>query len=116
MPKNFSRLRKDDNNSAIPSGLSIQTKDDTGTPQTSPLSVVVYSSAVTTLAIPSNAAEMVLYPSDNDLRVSEEATVNANYYVQPQGVVQAYGVAGMDTIYVGGDSDTVTLSFYFILV
>lgn len=114
MAKNFAFLRRDDNNVPIMTGTHIQCFDATaGTPQESPLSVTNLS--VTTLAIPENAAEIVFTPS-GAMRVSEAATMATGYFVQAASVTQAWGVAGMDNIYIQGDAGVITLQFYFVLV
>jgi hypothetical protein len=111
MAKDFAFLKRDDNRVPIQTGTHIQTFDATATPQNSPLAFD--ATTFTTIAIPSNAAEVVFAPSVA-LRVSEVAG-GATYFVQPIQT-QAYGVAGMDTIYIRGNAAIGTLNFYFVLV
>lgn len=112
MPKDFERLNRDDNKVPIMTGVGIATQDATGTPQKSPLA---FTTGVTTIEVPTNAAEIVLKPSVA-LRISEEATVSDRYFVIGAGTTMAIGVADTDTIYVAGDSASGTLNFYFVTV
>ena len=113
MAKDFQNLRRDDNQVPIMTGTHIQTYDATGTPQESPLTFS--NLAVTTIVIPTNAAEVVFLPSVAT-RVSEAATMSTGYFVQAASTAQAYGVAGMDNIYIQGDAASGILQFYFVLV
>lgn len=111
MPKNFGSLKKDGNNQTIQAGISFQTYDASTSPKTSPLS---YSNTVITLAIPTNAVEVVFSPS-TALRVGE-AVAMTQYYTQAANTVEAYGVADMSNIYIVRDSADGTLNFRFIIV
>ncbi len=112
--KNFDFLKRDDNQVPIQTGTHIQCFDaTTGTPQESPL--VITDAAIVDIVIPSNAAEVIFSPSV-DMRVSEDADMSSGYFVQGASVTQAYGVAGMDNIYVRGSAATGILQFYFVLV
>src|SRR5690349_7150145 len=114
MAKDFSRLKRDDNQVPLMTGTHIQCFDETsGTALKSPLTYT--NLAITDLVIPSNAAEVVLLPSVAT-RVSEDADMSSGYYVQPASTIQAYGVAGMDHIYLLGDAASGVLQFYFVLV
>lgn len=115
MAKTFGSLARDDNRVPIMTGDGFQTQDATGTPQTSPLTVPAQSSSITTITIPTSAAEMVMV-SDVNLRISEESTVADRYFVLPAAYVLAVSVANRDVIYLAGDSAEATVSFYFVLV
>lgn len=109
--KNFGSLKIDENNRTIMSGSGISTVDVSGTPKTSPLS---YSSTTLTIAIPTNAAEMVLTPS-TALRIGENSAMS-RYYVIPASTTIAIPVADTDNIYIVRDSADGTLSFFFVTV
>ena len=113
MAKNFQTFKRDDNQVPIMTGTHIQCFDATGTPQESPLTVS--NVAISTIAIPVNAAEVVFNPSVA-LRVSEDADMDTGYFVQTAAATQAYGVAGMDNIYIRGDAASAVVQFYFVLV
>lgn len=111
MAKDFLRLQRDDNQVPMQAGIAFRTFDATGSAKNSPLA---YSSVEIAIAIPTNAAEMILRPS-TDLRVYE-VTSSTSYYVIPAGVTHALGVAGMDTIFIVRDASDGTLNFYFLTV
>jgi len=111
MAKDYGTLHRDDNQVEIPTGTSIQTFDATASSQDSPLAV---SNSVITIAIPTNAAEIVFKPSAA-MRVSEVVGMGT-YFVVAADVTHAFGVARMDNIYVIRDSGDLTLNFYFVLV
>lgn len=113
MPKDYSALARDDDNKPITTGTSFSTVDASGTPKSSPLSVPSQPT-VTTITFPSNSAEIVFMP-DNALRVSENANMTS-FVKMGANNVQVFPSSRQDTIYVAGDSGTVTLSFYFINV
>lgn len=109
--KNLGSLKIDDNNRTVMSGNAFLTADISGTPKTSPLS---YSNTVITIAIPTNAVEVVFTPS-TALRVGESVAMT-QYYTQAASTVEAYGVADMSNIYIVRDSADGTLNFRFITV
>lgn len=102
-------LRRDASQAVITTSAGIVTQDATPSPQKSPLAI---TTTVTTLTLPSNAAEVVL-KSDVAIRVSEEATAADHYWLQSAGVPTAYGMANTSTLYVRTDSGSGTLYFYF---
>ena len=111
MAKDYDTLARDDNRVPIMTGSGFETQDATGTPQTSPLS---YSSSVITIAIPENAAEVVLLPS-TALRVSDIVGMT-RYFTIPADTALALGISKMDNLYIVRDSADGTLNFYFITV
>lgn len=111
MPKDYLSMPKDDNSISIPTGTGFLTQDATATPKTSPLA---YSNSVITIAIPSNAAEVVFLPS-TALRVSNIVGMTT-YYTQPASTEHVYCVSRMDSIYIVRDSADGTLNFYFVTV
>lgn len=113
MAKNYESFLTDDNNRVIPTGTSFSTADATATPNKSPLSVPAQPT-VTTITFPSKSAELVLMP-DGALRVSELSNMT-QYVKMSANNVQVFPSSRQETIYVAGDSGTVTLSFYFINV
>ena len=86
------------------------------TPQTSPLA---YSNTTITIAIPTNAAEIHMRPS-TDMRVSSTDNTDPSsggpYFVIPGGVMQPFGVSGIDNIYIVRDTADGTLNFFFVTV
>lgn len=110
MAKAFGNTAKDASRIAIQAGKSFVTKDVTGTPKTSPLTV---SSSVITIAIPTNAYQMQLYAISADVRISEESTAAANYFVLKATVNMTIDVANMDTLYLLRDA-AVDATLYFL--
>ncbi len=111
MAKDFASFKRDDNFVAIQTGTHFRTNDATGVPQQSPIAI---DTNVTTIQIPSDAAEVVFLFSVAT-KVSE-ALAMPGYYTQPANIVQAYGVAGMDTMYIAAAAGTGTANFYFVQV
>ena len=111
MPKNFASLQRDDNNQVIPAGGNIATQDATGTPQTSPLAI---TTGVTTIAVPENAAEIVMTAAEA-FRVSEIVSM-ARYFTAASNVIMAFPVSRTDNIYVRADSTGTSLHFFFLTV
>lgn len=112
MAKSYSNLKRDASNEPLMTGTTLLFQDATGTPQTSPLSVPDQSSSVTTITIPTNAAEMEIL-SNVALRVGSLAALTSNYYVVPANTPKVFMVSGTDTIYIAGDSATATVQFHF---
>ena len=97
------------------------TEDATGTPQTSPLSVVIYSNTITTLVVPAAAVVLRLYASAA-LRISEQASL-ARYFLVPASILVEWpcmtpqaGLVTTGNLYIGGDAATVTLQFAFLCI
>jgi hypothetical protein len=113
MAKDYNFFKRDDNRVTIPTGTGFETQDATGTPQKSPLTV---SSSVITIAIPTDAAEMVV-SVDQDCRLSEEATAADRYYVIKANTAEVIGCSNIDTLYLLRNAATdVALNFRFVLV
>lgn len=104
-------LFRDGSTASIQIGSTFQTSDNTGTPQISPLS---YTTGVTTLIMPDNAAEVILAPS-TDLRVSEISSMS-QYYVIPAGQAEVIGVGKQQIVYVKADSSSGNLNFRITLI
>ena len=91
---------------------TIQTHDATTVVQNSPL---VYTSGATlAIAVPTDAAEMVI-KSSTDLRISEDSAM-ASYYVHDGGSEKVIPVGDASYLYIKGDSADGTLQFYFHIV
>lgn len=110
--KNFLRFQRDDNMVPVQTGGSILTADISASPKVSPLSVT--NASVTTIAVPTNAAEIVVLGSAA-FRIGESVALS-QYFTVPASTVMAFGVADMDSIFVQGDAGVITLNFYFITV
>jgi hypothetical protein len=111
MAKNFASLAVEDNNTRLQTGCGIQTSDATASPQNSPLTI---TTGVTTIAVPTNAAEMVV-KCDVAIRISEVAAMTT-YFTLPASTVLAVPLARTDSIYIRGDAAGGTLQFYFVTV
>lgn len=111
MAKNYGFFKTDDNYKVIHTATGFTTQDATGTPQTSPLA---FSSSEITIEIPTNAAEIVLFPTQ-DLRVSE-VTGMARYDVVAKDTKEVFAVANLDQIYIKRDSTDGNLRFRFLTV
>jgi len=109
--KEDGNLPEDLNLRPIQIGGSFVTQDDTGTPQTSPLS---YSSAVITIAVPTNALEFIVNPS-TDMRISDIVGM-ARYDVIAANTKEAISVAEMDNVYIIRDSADGTVNFRFTMI
>lgn len=112
MPKNFGTLATDDNNEKLQSGRSFTSSDATDTPQTSPLAILTASA--TTIAVPENAAEMVVW-CDQDVNISTTSGLT-DYFTIPALVIIAMPVSNVDNVYVQGDSADGTLNFFFLTI
>lgn len=110
-PNAFSNLPRDASSQVVQVSNGILTQDSTASPQTSPFA---YTTAVTTLVVPSNAVELVLVPS-TALNLSEIVSM-ARYFVIGANTVQAIGCAGMTNVYVAASVTNGTLNFYFVTV
>jgi hypothetical protein len=111
MPKSFGSFALDSNSRPIESPTGISTQDATGSPQVSPLAI---TTGVTTIAVPTNAVEMVV-TSSVVLRVSELLAMT-RYFTIAANQTQVIPLARTDLLYVRGDSSAGTLSFNFNLI
>jgi hypothetical protein len=110
LASNFSGLRVDGNRVAMTGTLGnyIQTRDATGTPLNSPLSV----SSAATIAIPKAAAQITI-SSSGTCTVSEDSTSTASFAL-PANTIWTFDCANMTNLYLTGSS--ITVNFYFTMV
>ena len=111
MAKVFSNLPTDGGGRPIQTGNAFVLADITGTPKTSPLAI---DTNVTTIAVPTNALEMVL-SCDVAIRIGTAVAVTT-YFTLGASTVLAIPVGTMDNIYIRTGSGSGTLQFYFITV
>lgn len=111
MAKDFFALSKDDNQVSLQTGTGFSCTDVTGTPQVSPLTI---TTATTNLAIPSNAAEVIL-SAPADIKVSPTSGFTT-YFTVIASTAMSFPVSRVDNIYVQAASGSTALSFAFILV
>ncbi len=109
-------LPRGPNGEPIQVASSIQTQDDTGTPEISPKTVT--NGAVITLIVPDNAVVCNLTAFDNDLRFGDNATLDGTgdgkgYNIIPSGSSRPVACAGMAKVYLLGDTATVVTGFDF---
>ena len=106
---NFSGLQNDGNRNAMTGvlGNRMNTRDNTGTPQNSPLTV----NTTATLVVPGNAAQVTLCSATNAVQVSEDSTQTA-YFSLPAGVPWTFDCANQANVYLKTGSSTV-VSFYY---
>lgn len=111
-PNNFAGVKTDGNRVAMmgPTGNIIQTIDNTGTPNVSPLTV----NTTATLAVPPGAVSCTITSVTNAIRISEDSTSSA-YFALPAAQVLTFDCADMANIYLSAASSTV-VSFLFKIV
>lgn len=96
-------------------GAGPQTQDASGTPVVSP--ATVSNTAVTTLNIPQNAAQLYVIAATNTVNISEaDATVATNYFTIPTGAMIEIDVTRCAVLYLKANTGASTLSFYFNVV
>ncbi|OQY38547.1 MAG: hypothetical protein B6226_03510 [Candidatus Cloacimonetes bacterium 4572_65] len=100
-------------NGQIQIGSKFQTSD--GTTPTANDSPFTYTTATSTIVVPTNAFEIILAPS-SDLRVSESSDVST-YDLIESGTKESLGVAGLtdSKLYIKGDTAGGTLYFRFTM-
>jgi hypothetical protein len=108
MAKNYGSFAKDKNQVVIDIGTKFTTSDATSSPQNSPLAI---TTAVTTIAVPTDAAEMVIMGTVA-LRVSEIVGMTTYDFI-PANQREVIPVARMDNVYIKADSTTGSLNFRF---
>lgn len=111
--KSLGRLARDSNRKELQAGTGISTQDATTVPITSPYTYLGVGN-ITTINIPTNAAEFIIKPS-TDLRISELNTMARSYTVSA-GATHAFSVAGMNLIYIDAVAAGGVLNFYFLTV
>lgn len=107
VPSNFGGLVNDGNRNAMQFGGVLLTRDATGTPQNSPLTV----NTTATLIVPQNAVQVTLVSVTNAVQVSEDSTQTA-YFSLPAGVPWTFDCARMANVYLKTSGSTV-VSFVF---
>lgn len=108
----YSGLRTDGNRVALTGlvGNWLQTIDNTGTPNTSPLTV----NTTATLAVPTQAAQCTIVSTTNAVQISEDSTMTA-YFTLPAGVPWTFDCANMTNVYLKTGSSTV-VNFLFNMI
>ncbi len=108
----FGGLVNDGNRNALTGAVGSQmyTQDATGTPVTSPVTV----NTTKTLVVPSNAVQITVRSTTNDVQVSEDSTQTA-YFTVPHDTLQTFDCARMANIYLKTGGSTV-VNFFFNLV
>lgn len=92
-------------------GHNIKTRDITGTPITSPVTITAGSTK--TLLIPENAAEIVIN-CDDDVMVSEHSDFSS-YYRIPAGIPENIGIVRRDNLYLKNTSgSSIVVYFRFV--
>lgn len=107
---NDKALLKDKNNNLLHVSRGIQTCDGNSSPKSSPLSVG--SGAATELQFPTQAAELVILDTDGALQISEDSSMT-RYAVLPANSSVPLQASAGGSLYLKGDSGTVTVQFYF---
>lgn len=109
---NYGGMVNDANRNTMLIGAGPSTVDISGTPVVSP--ATVSNSAVTTLTIPVNAAQVNFLATTNTVNVSEsDSTVAANYFTVPTGVQITVDIARCAVLYLKANTGSSTLSFWF---
>ena len=111
-PSNFGGLVNDGNRNAMTGavGGSFVTRDATGTPITSPVTV----NTTATLVVPQNAVSVAIRSATNDVQVSEDST-QSTFFTLPHDTVWEFDCARQQDIYLKTGSSTV-VSFLFKIV
>ena len=108
---NDKALLKDKNNNLLHISRGILTCDgNTSSPKVSPLSVG--SGSATELQFPSQAVELVILDVDGALQISEDSSMS-RYAVMPANSGLTLQASTGGSVYLKGDSGTVTVQFYF---
>lgn len=111
MPKSYENLARDGSQAVLQTGTGIVTVDISGTPKASPLAL---TTATSTIAVPLNCAEMVIYCT-TAVRISEDSTMT-RYFIVPASTSWVIPLGKTDTFYLAADSGTPSLFFYFVKV
>lgn len=109
--KSPNNLFREGSHQPVQIGNSFQTSDATSTPQVSPLA---FTNATITIAVPDNAVELILNPSQ-DLRISELSSMS-NYDIVAKSSKESIPVAGMSSVYITRDSSNGTVNFRFTII
>lgn len=96
-------------------GAGPQTADGTATPLTSPLTVS--NTAVTTLIVPDNAAQVTLIAATNTINISEaDSSVASKYFTIPVNTPVTLDVARTHELYLEANTGAATVSFWFNVI
>ncbi len=96
-------------------GSGPQTADNSSTPLTSPLTVL--DTAVTTLNVPQDAAQLNIITITNTLNISEaDSTVATKYFTVPTGTLVTIDVARCSKLYLEANTGSATVSFWFNMI
>lgn len=108
-PGSFAGLKTDGNHVAMTGAVGniILTRDITGTPVTSPVTV----NTTQTLTVPLNAVSCTIMSVTNAIQISEDST-QATYFSLPAGIPLTVDCADMKELYLKSGSSTV-VSFMF---
>jgi len=95
-PNNFGGLRNDGNRVAMTGALgnAFQTRDATGTPVISPVTVATTQ----TLVVPTGAVRFTVVSTTNAVQISEDSTFSTIFTV-PAGQIYTIDCANMTNIY-----------------
>lgn len=109
VPGSFAGLKTDGNHVAMTgaTGNIILTRDNTGTPVVSPVTV----NTTQTLTVPPNAVSCTVISVTNAVQISEDST-QAAFFSLPAGIPFTFDCADMKEIYLKTGSSTV-VSFLF---
>jgi hypothetical protein len=95
-------------------GNGPMTSDATGTPVTSPASVL--TSGVTTLLTPESAVQITICPLTNPVRVCEVSTSMSTYFQIPAGVPVTIDVSNCAALYLEAITGTSVVSFFYTMI
>lgn len=111
-PNNFGGLRSDGNRVSMTGALgnTFQTRDATGTPLVSPLTVATTQ----TLVVPVNAVRFTIVSTTNAISISEDSTFSTLFTI-PASTIYTIDCANMTNIYLSAALSTV-VSFNFATV
>lgn len=108
----FGALVNDANRNAMTGALGnvMNTRDATGTPQNSPITV----NTTATLVVPNNAVACTIVSTTNPVQVSEDSTQTASFSL-PAAIPWTFDCSRMTNIYLKTSGSTV-VNFYFTIV
>jgi len=106
-PSFTNNLPRDASTSPIQVGGSFKTQDK----QSNWVSPTSLSGGIDVFEVPDNAAEFIVFPSSNDMQISELSDMSSSDLVS-KGSKEVYACAGMPFVYVQGISGD-TLYFRF---
>ena len=96
-------------------GSGPQTVDNSSTQVESPATVL--DTAVTTINIPQDAAQLNLITVTNTINISEaDDTVATKYFTVPTGIQVTIDVARCSVLYLKANTGSATVSFWFNMI